>query len=155
MEVGTSSIQNAVTGFVYGVPIKNQYDGTAVVNWTTDTIKYALLTGYTPNQDTHDFFNDVSANEVTGTGYTAGGFTFTGKTSTYDTATDQARLDAGDASWASSTISATHGVVYKSTGTSTTSPLMACTVFGATFATTNGTFLVQFDTTGVIVNDAT
>ena len=46
------------------------------VDFDTDTIKVALLTSsYTPDQDAHDYFNDVSSAEVTGTGYTAGGAT--------------------------------------------------------------------------------
>lgn len=145
----------AVTAFMYGVPVKNQYDGTAVVDWDTDTIKIAILTGHTPSQDTHDFFNDVSSNEVSGTNYTAGGATLASKTATYDTASDQTRLDAADPSWASSTISGTHAVVYKSTGTSSTSPLMSLIDFGGTVSTTSGTFLVTFDATGVIVVDVT
>jgi hypothetical protein len=45
------------------------------IDWDSDTIKVALLSSsYTPNQDTHDYFDDVSANEVTGTGYTTGDF---------------------------------------------------------------------------------
>lgn len=44
---------------------------------TTHTIKCALVgSGYTPNQDTHDEWADVSANEISGTyGYTTGGAT--------------------------------------------------------------------------------
>lgn len=50
--------------------------------WASDTIKVALLTSsYTPNYDTHDFFDDIT-NEVTGTGYTAGGATLGSKTVT-------------------------------------------------------------------------
>ena len=57
----------AVTASLYGVPLANMFGGTSVWDWDTNTIKCALLTGYTPSQDTHDFFNDVSASEVTGT----------------------------------------------------------------------------------------
>ena len=76
------------------------------VDWDTDTIKVALTTSsYTPNQDTHDYFNDVT-NEVTGTGYTAGGNTLASKTITYDDANNVIILDAADSTWASSTITA-------------------------------------------------
>lgn len=145
----------AVTGFMYGVPVKNQYDGTAVVDFDTDTIKVALLTGHTPNQDAHDFFNDVSANQITGTGYTAGGATLGTKTATYDTASDQTRLDAADTTWTTSTLSATHAVVYKDTGTASTSALMGLLDFGATVTTTAGTFQITWDATGIIVIDVT
>ena len=146
----------AVTAGLYGVPVKNQYDGTAVTDWDTDTIKTALLTGYTFAQDTHDFFDDVSASEVPATGnYTAGGATLGTKTATYDTATDQTRLDAADTTWPSSTISATDAVVYKSTGTPATSPLIAAVDFGATVSTTAGTFQITWDPTGIVVFDVT
>lgn len=145
----------AVTASQYGVPVKNQWDGTAVTDWDTDTIKCALLTAYTINIDTHDFFDDVSGTEITGTGYTAGGATLGTKTATYDTATDQIRLDAADTSWTTSTLSATDAVVYKSTGTASTSPLIAGVDFGATVSTTAGTFQITWDSTGIHVTDIT
>ena len=145
----------AVTAFLYGVAMKNQYDGTSVVDWDTNTIKVALLTGHTPAQDTHDFFNDVSANEITGTGYTADGAALTTKTVTYDTASDQVRLDADDTSWTTSTLSATHAVVYKDTGTASTSPLIGLIDFGGTVSTTAGTFQITWDSTGIVVFDLT
>jgi hypothetical protein len=145
----------AVTAFLYGVPMKNQYDGTAVIDFDTDTIKVALLTGYTPSQDTHDFFNDVSGTQITGTGYTAGGATLGTKTVTYDTATDQIRLDGADTSWTTSTLSATHAVVYKDTGTASTSPVLCYIDFGGTVSTTAGTFQITWDATGVAVIDVT
>jgi hypothetical protein len=143
----------AVTAGLFGVPMKNQYDGTAVVDWDTDTIKASLHTAYTFTQDTHDFFDDVSASEITGTGYTAGGATLGTKTATYDTATDQIRLDAADTTWTTSTLSATDAVVYKSTGVAATSPLMAAVDFGATVSTTAGTFQITWDSTGICVFD--
>jgi hypothetical protein len=101
----------------YGVPVKNMWSGANVIDWDTDTIKVALTTStYTPDQDTHDFFNDVT-NEITGTGYSAGGATLTSPTVTYDTATNQVRLDAADTTWTTSTLTARYAVVYKSTGT--------------------------------------
>jgi hypothetical protein len=145
----------AVTGFMYGVPVKNQYDGTAVVDFDTDTMRVALLTGHTPNQDAHDFFNDVVANEITGTGYTARGAALGSKTVTYDTASDQVRMDAADTTWTTSTLSATHAVVYKDTGTDATSPLMGLVDFGGTVSTTAGTFQITWDATGIIVIDVT
>jgi hypothetical protein len=58
------------------------YDATAKAllggaDLTTATIKLALVgSGYTPNQDTHDEWADVSASEIAnGNGYTTGGYT--------------------------------------------------------------------------------
>jgi hypothetical protein len=145
----------AVTGTLYGLWLKNQLGGSNAIDWDTDTIKVALTTSsYTPDQDAHDFFNDVT-NEVTGTGYTAGGTTITASAPTYDGTSDQIRLDATDASWTSSTITARRAVIYKSTGTASTSPLIAWVDFGADVSTTNGTFTIAWDSTGVVVIDVT
>ena len=70
------------------------------VDFDTDTIKVALVSSsYTPDQDAHDYFNDVSTYEVSGTGYTAGGNTLGSKTATYDSATNVIVLDAADTTW--------------------------------------------------------
>lgn len=139
----------AVTAKWYGVPIKNQYDGTAVVDWNTDTIKAALTTSsYAPAQDTDDFFNDVT-NEITGTGYTAGGATLGSATATYDTTSNEIRLDAADTQWTSSSFTARNTVIYKSTGTASTSPLVSYIDFGGDETVSSGTFTIQYDSTGV------
>jgi hypothetical protein len=75
-----------VTGSLYGLTAQKMIDGSTPIVWTTATLKVALTTStYTPNQDTHHFFSDIT-NEITGTGYTAGGATLTSPTTTYDTA---------------------------------------------------------------------
>lgn len=120
------------------------------VDWDTDTIKVALTTStYTPNQDTHDYFNDVT-NEVSGTGYTAGGNTLASKTITYDDANNVIVLDAADTTWASSTITARYAVVYASTGTASTSPLIGYVDFGSDQSSTNGNFTITWDSTGIV-----
>lgn len=139
----------AVTAFLYGVPVKNQYDGTAVIDFNTDTIKCALATStYTPSQDTHDFFNDIT-NEVSGTGYTAGGVTLTTPTITYTTGTNVIALDADDVSWTSASFTARYAIVYKSTGTASTSPLLLYVDFGADQTVSSGTFTIQWAAGGL------
>ena len=147
---------NAVTGTLFGLTAQTMIDGSAAIAWASATIKVALTTStYTPNQDTHHFFSDVT-NEVTGTGYTAGGATLGSKTSTYDSATDQIRLDAADTSWTTSTITARRAVIWNDTaGASTTDPVMGWLDFGADVSTTAGTFQITWDTTGIIVYDVT
>lgn len=50
--------------------------GNGGVNLNSLTVKCMIVTGtYTPNQNTHDFADDLGATEVSGTGYTAGGNT--------------------------------------------------------------------------------
>ena len=121
------------------------------VDFDSDTIKVALLTSsYTPDQDAHDYFNDVSTYEVTGTGYTAGGATLASKTATYDSANNVVVLDAADTTWASSTITARYAVVYDSTGTSSTSALIGYVDFGSDQSSTNGNFTITWDSTGIV-----
>ena len=121
------------------------------VDFDTDTIKVALLTSsYTPDQDAHDYLNDVSSYEVSGTGYTAGGNTLASKTATYDSATNVIILDAADTTWASSTITARYAVIYDSTGTASTSALIGYVDFGSDQASTNGNFTITWDATGIV-----
>lgn len=139
----------AVTAFAYGTPIKNMYSGANVIDWDTDTIKVALTTStYTPAPDTHAFFSDIT-NEVTGTGYSAGGATLASPTLTIVGASNYVELDAADTSWASSTITARYAIIYKSTGTAATSPLIGYVDFGADVSTSAGTFQITWDATGI------
>jgi hypothetical protein len=120
------------------------------IDLDTDTIKVALVTSsYTPNADTHDFFDDVT-NEVSGTGYTAGGATLASVTVTVDTTNDRGVFDAADTSWATSTITARGAVIYKSTGTAGTSALIAYIDFVQDASSVNGTFQVTWNASGVL-----
>lgn len=122
------------------------------VDWDTDTIKVALLTSsYTPNQDTHDYYDDVSSNEVTGTGYTTGGATLASKTVTYDSGTNVIVLDAADVTWSSSTITARYAVVYNDSGASAGAKVLIGYVdFGSDQSSTNGNFTITWDSTGIV-----
>ena len=132
-------------------------NGSNVWDWDTDTIKCALATsGYTPDIDTHDFFNDVDGSfEISAASYTAGGKTLTTSAATYDTTSDQIRIDATDPSWTSASFTAWVSVIYKSTGTSSTSPLIIYIDFGGAETVSSGTFSIQFDSTGIGYIDVT
>jgi len=121
------------------------------VDWDSDTIKVALVgSGYTPNQDSHDYWDDVSSNEVTGTGYTAGGATLASKTITYDGASNVVILDAADVVWSSSTITARYAVVYDDSGaTAGQKVLIGYVDFGSDQSSTSGNFTVTWDATGI------
>jgi hypothetical protein len=152
-----------VTAALYGIPWQKQIDGSSITIWGVGTsggvIQCSLHTAYdmTAGQDTHDFFNDVSATEVPATGaYTANGKVLDGKTSNYTSATDVIWLDANDVSWAASTISATDAIVWENTaGASSTDPVRGAVDFGGTVATTSGTFQITWDTNGIINFDVT
>jgi hypothetical protein len=88
------------------------------VDLDTDTIKLILLTSsYTVAQGTHDFRDDLGANEATGgSGYPAGGFTLASKTLAVATLT--VNWDAADISQAitGGPFAFRYGVFYKSRG---------------------------------------
>lgn len=95
----------------YGEGIKAVHEND--VDWLAGDIRVALLAStYTPAQGTHSVWADVSANEVSGSGYTAGGQALASKTLTYDDATFRVTLDAADAVWDPSTITARYAVIY-------------------------------------------
>lgn len=122
------------------------------IDWDTDTIKVALLTNsYTPDQDAHNYLDDVIANEVTGTGYTQGGNTLANKTNSYNSATNVIVLDADDTTWSSSTITARYAVVYDaSPATNATRPLIGYVDFGSDQSSSNGNFTITWDATGIV-----
>jgi hypothetical protein len=122
------------------------------IDYEADTIKAALVTSsYTPSQDNHDYWDDVSANEVSGTGYTAGGATLGSKTITYDGASNKTTLDAADVTWAASTLTARYCVIYDdSPATAATKPLIAYIDFGANQSSSAGTFTVSWSAQGVV-----
>lgn len=122
------------------------------VDWDTDTIKVALLSNaYAPDQDAHNYFDDVVAHEVTGTGYTAGGLTLANKTNTYNSATNVIVLDADDVTWSASTITARYAVVYDATpATNATKPLIGYVDFGSDQSSSNGNFTITWDSTGIV-----
>ena len=144
----------SVTALWYGSSLLGQYSATAArrIDWVTDTIKCALCTStYTPNQDTHVFYSDIT-NELTTTGgYTAGGATLGTKTTNYDAASNVMSLRAGATSWTSATFTCRYAVLYKDTGVAATSPLLGYVNFGADETVASGTFTITWDvTTGAL-----
>lgn len=139
---------------VYGNAIKAAFN--KEIDWDSDTIKVMLLSAaYTPNQDSHDYLDDVVASEVTGTGYTAGGAALASKTATYDAATNTVKFDAADVTWAGSTITARYAVVYDDAGaTNAQKALIAYFDFGTDKASSAGDFVVRFSADGVFTATA-
>lgn len=129
----------------------------AGINWSSDTIKCALLTSsYTPSLS-HQFFSDVSASQVssTGTGYTAGGATLGSKSVGANGNTYTARAAATQWTAGASGLTARYAVVYKDTGTASSSPLICYVLLDTTpadcTATSGGTFTITWDATNGVI----
>lgn len=140
----------AITAYWYGPSITGQYSGTAArrVDWVNDTIKCALCTStYSPNQDTNTYYSDITNEVASGGGYTTGGATLGTKTTNYDATTNTLSLRAGATSWTTATFTARYAVLYKDTGTASTSPLLGYVNFGGDQTVTSGTFTITWDTT--------
>lgn len=139
----------AVTHVVLGLAQDHFLD--ADIDWTADTIKVALLTAYSLDQDTHDFFNDFEGTEISGTGYTAGGNQLDNPTRGYTAGTNVLKLDADDESWTTATFSATDAVIYKDRGGATSADEAISAIdFGGTEQVTTGTFMLQWSASGII-----
>lgn len=141
-----------MASLVYNAWKYRQLGDTSVtpINHKTDTIKLSLhSSSYTPNQDSHDFYDDVT-NEVSASGsYSSGGATLSVTTS-QDNTDDEGVFDATDVSFTSATITARYAVIYKSTGVSSTSPLICLIDFGSNQTSTAGTFAITFAAEGIL-----
>lgn len=121
------------------------------IDLDTDDIRVALVTSsYTPDQDAHTMYSDITNELSTANGYTAGGKQLTTPVITADNTNNLGKFDADDVSWASSSITARRAVLYKNTGTPSTSALIACIDFGADKTTTSGTFLITWNAGGIL-----
>lgn len=124
------------------------------IDLDTDTIKVALCTSsYTPNQDTHDFFNDVTNELPTAGGYTAGGLALSGVTWTYSAGSNTWTLDAADTEWSTASFSARIAVLYVDTaGASSTDPLIGYIDFGSDKTADGGPFKLQWNASGIFTH---
>lgn len=142
---------------VTGYPLGWQNCFSAGIDMDAATWKLALLTAsYTPDRDTHDFYNDLTNELATASGYTAGGVTLSGIAFSYDATSDQVRLDFSDPSWTfSGSVTFRYGVAYIDTaGASTTDPLMLLLDWGAS-QTVSGVYTITVDATGIYAIDFT
>jgi hypothetical protein len=141
-----------MASFVYNSLLGQLFS--AGVNFPADTIKVALLSSSYPagetQRDTHDFFNDVSAFEVSGTGYTAGGKTLTSVVVSVDPTNNRASVDADDVTWTTSTMTFRYAVIYKSTGTPSTSPLVKMIDLGAEQNTSGTDYTITWSAAGFL-----
>ena len=121
------------------------------IDLESDTIKLALVTdSYTLNPDTHTHFDDIT-NEVTGTGYTAGGITISNITVTVDNTDDKAYISADSPERDSVTFDtpARAAILYKDTGTASTSALIMVIAFAADQDPQDVDYVINWDPDGI------
>ena len=123
-----------------------------LIDWEDDAgIKIALCTSsYVPDQDAHDFFDDVTNEVANGNGYTSGGQALGTKTLTYTAGTNVLKLDAADPQWTEATFTARVAVIYLDTATPATSPLIGYCVFDGDVSPSAGTLDITFDAGGIL-----
>jgi hypothetical protein len=97
------------------------------VDYLADAITVTLHTSaYTPDQDVHDYQNDLTNELSTANGYTAGGQALGSKVNDYTAGTNVVAFKAADSVWtATGTLTARTAVVACTTpGTAATNPLL-------------------------------
>jgi hypothetical protein len=121
------------------------------------TLIYCALasSSYTPDQDTHTSYNDLTDELATGDGYTAHGdnlggsgvaLTYSSRVTSFGTGTT-----LGDAAWTSSTLTARYGFVYDYgiSATHTLQKAIAYVDFGVDYASSSSTFTITWPSTGL------
>lgn len=112
-------------------------------------VKVALVESHTPDVDTHEFWDDVSADEVSGSGYTSGGEELAGKSVTQDDTDDEGVFDADNVTWTGLDVGTpSHAIIYHDTGTPGTSPLIA--YMEITTASNGGNYTISWDAEGIL-----
>jgi hypothetical protein len=134
----------------YNKFLLNQNNGVAPINFESDTIKVAITTSdYVPSATSHVYFSDVT-NEVTGTNYSSGGTAIGSKTVTENAGV--VTFDGDDVTWfahLSGFSDGRYGIVYKSTGTASNSPLFGYIDFITDKGNVGGDLTIQWNATGI------
>lgn len=141
------------TSVLYGLTMHNILDtfyGSGTFKCILVNSTYAAIADET-KKDTHDFINDVTSNEVTGTGYVSLDKAVTVTVNSYDTTNNRVDITLGAVSWSTSTITAYGAVIYKDSGSTSTSRLIAYIDFGGAVTSTAATFSLTSSTVRVTV----
>jgi hypothetical protein len=127
------------------------------IDFITDDIAVSLHTvTYVPNQDTHDFFDDLTNQLATANGYTNENGTGTGElmaSKTHANTLNVSAFDAANTVWTSSGAGFTARIAAYSdvtTNVTTTDPLLWWIDFGQDeTASGGGTFTIAYDASGI------
>lgn len=120
------------------------------IDLANDDFRIALLDdGHTPS-DEHEFFDEVSGDEISGTGYNTGGELIGGLSCAQDNTGNRGVWDGNDVTWTGATFTARYGVIYQDTGNPATSPLVKLLDFTANKAPSGVDFKVQWNSEGIL-----
>lgn len=142
---------------LYGLTTEKQMIGTSLpasgIESETAVKVMLMLDAYTPNYDTHDFRNDIEANEATGTGYSAGGSVIT--TTEVTLSSGILTYDAADVAWSSSTIANAMAAVgyFARGGASSADEVIWLSDFISAASSSSGTLTVQWSASGIYTLD--
>ena len=115
------------------------------------TYKLALFTSSkTVSASDPTAFNTTNEVSASGTNYTSGGSTLANPSVTGGSSASTAFIDFQDTSWTTATITARYALIYQSSGgaASASAGAVCWLDFGGDFATTAGTFTIQFPAAG-------
>lgn len=136
----------ALSSGVYGPFLEAIGDNDKAIDLTADTHKYEFVSdSYTPDFNTHDEEADIT-NEVTGTGYTTGGEAVVAPS--WVTSSGFQAFDHNDISLPNTTLSLVEGIV-EFDDTIAGDPLLVAVDFGTSYSTSNGTFAVTLNGSGL------
>lgn len=144
------------SGF-YGLTLEKFFKGDAATTWDLEdetTVKVGLVTSSeTPNFDTHNFRDDISAEVANGGGYTTGGQLLTG--TDLSLSSGVMTYDATDSLWTDATITARGSFYYVVLGgASSADPLLFQLTFGGSdVVSTAGNFTIVYNASGIFVID--
>lgn len=143
----------AVTHLMYYTTLLAQWNGSANIHdldEAADDMQVSAHTNtYTVNQDTHDFFDDVT-NEVTGNNYTAGGANI--DTQTLSRSTNTVTFDGADVVWlqhATGFSNARKFVVYRNSGAAGTSRLFSVVTADGDVGNVTGDLTLAWASAGI------
>jgi len=117
-----------------------------------DDVRVLLVSGHSPDIDTHTQYSDVSGDEYgTGLGYTVTGESLTSQDTTQDDTNDLGKFDAANLTWSSlgalSPAIPSHAIMYDFTHAS---DLLICYWELGVTATNGGDYTLQWGASGII-----
>lgn len=119
---------------------------TGVAAAPTGTLRGAFMaTSYTQNQETHQFWSDISASIASGTTVR----TISGIAINVDTTNNRVEIDFSDVTETPVTASTNQFVLYMDTGVASTSPLIACGALTTTLNPVGGTLTLTVNAEGL------